>query len=171
MNLHKKAHTTLHSRLLMVRRMLKHERSATGGAADFGVGERTVCKRLARRQHTSFRRPARAHVAGWSSRMSAARSAASASPRGRAKQIALLRAGTNGLSRGWHSALTSRRGWWLTQSIGQSATVHFQPTRSISLTASGLFSPSFAAFTASVLISPHCSSTGSSLTPSTTGNS
>ena len=48
---------------------------------------------------------------------------------------------------------------------------YFQPTRSISLTASGLFSPYLAALTASVLISPHASSTGSSLTPATTGNS
>src|SRR5690606_7204350 len=54
---------------------------------------------------------------------------------------------------------------------GERSGIHRQPARSISLTASGLFWPSLAALMVSVLTSAHCSSTGTSLTPSTTGNS
>ena len=49
-NLQKKARTTLHSRLLMVRRGLEQKQPAPAVAADFGVSERIVRKGLARRR-------------------------------------------------------------------------------------------------------------------------
>jgi transposase InsO family protein len=48
MNVHKNARTTLHSRLLMVRRVLEQKQPAAKVADDFGVSERTVRKWLAR---------------------------------------------------------------------------------------------------------------------------
>jgi transposase-like protein len=48
MNIHKIARTTPRRRLLIVRRVLDQKQPVTRVAADFGVGERTVRKWLAR---------------------------------------------------------------------------------------------------------------------------